>query len=496
LAARRFEASAPTEAEVVKLADLQTRIDSFVGTQVERQIVAHHRRRLEKLGHGPVLRADGGWATTATAPRQGNELAVLVDGAEALAEIATALESARSSVWIAGWFFSPGFHLRQDSETTLRDLLVGLAERLDVRLLAWAGAPLPLFHPDRAEVREMRDAFANGTRIRVALDARERPFHCHHEKLVIVDGEVAFVGGIDLTAKSGDRLDHHEHPARGSLGWHDAATRITGPAVADVAEHFRFRWHEVTGEQLPVAPTPPATGDTELQIVRTVPEKIYDALPRGEFSILESYLAALRSAERLIYLENQFLWSPEIVDVLAAKLSDPPDERFRLLVLLPSKPNNGADDTRGQLGQLAAAASAAPERFLACTLHQRGDDAKPVYIHAKIAIVDDRWLTIGSANLNEHSLFNDTEMNVVCADPAIARATRLRLWSEHLECSIDEAGGDPAELIDTRWRPLAKEQLELRRQGRPYTHRLHALPHISRRSDALRGPLSGLLVDG
>jgi phosphatidylserine/phosphatidylglycerophosphate/cardiolipin synthase-like enzyme len=480
----------------VNVADLRARIDLIVGTQLERQIVAHHRRRLTKLGHERALRAERGWATTGAAPRHGNELEVLVDGDEALAEIAAAVESARTSVWLAGWFFSPGFRLRSDSEMTLRDLLADRAARLDVRLLAWAGAPLPLFHPDRSEVREMRDAFAAGTQIRVALDARERPFHCHHEKLVIVDGEIAFVGGIDLTAYAGDRLDGSGHPVRGSLGWHDAATRITGPAVADVAEHYRLRWREVTGEQLPEVPTPPATGATELQIVRTVPEKIYDALPRGEFSILESYLAALRSAEQLIYLENQFLWSPEIVDVLEEKLRKAPDERFRLLVLLPAKPNNGEDDTRGQLGRLAAATSAAPERFLACTLHQRGDDAKPVYVHAKIGIVDDRWLTLGSANLNEHSLFNDTEMNVVCADPAIARTTRLRLWSEHLECPVDDVAGDAAELIDTRWRPLAKEQLDRRRQGRPYTHRLHALPHVSRRADALRGPLSGLLVDG
>jgi phosphatidylserine/phosphatidylglycerophosphate/cardiolipin synthase-like enzyme len=480
----------------VELAGIWTRLDSFVGTQVERQVVAHHQRRLAKLGHERALRTQRGWATTGPAPRHGNTLDVLVDGAEALAEVAAAIESARSSVWLAGWFFSPGFRLRSDSEMTLRDLLADRAARLDVRLLVWAGAPLPLFHPDRSEVREVRDAFATGTQIHVALDARERPLHCHHEKLVIVDGSVAFVGGLDLTTYAGDRLDSSDHPARGSLGWHDAATRITGPAVADVSAHYRLRWHEVTGEQLTEPPTPPATGTTELQIVRTVPEKIYRALPRGEFSILESYLAALRSAERLIYLENQFLWSPELLEVLADKLRNPPDDRFRLLVLLPAKPNSGADDTRGQLGRLANACSAAPERFLACTLRPCGDDAEPVYVHAKIGLVDDRWLTIGSANLNEHSLFNDTEMNVVCADPTIVRAARLRLWSEHLECSADDVAGDPADVIDSRWRPIAKEQFELRRQGRPCTHRLQALPHVSRRADALRGPLNSLLVDG
>src|SRR5439155_20653916 len=134
---------------------------------------------------------------------------------------------------------------------------------------------------------------------------------------------VAFVGGIDLTSETGDRFDTREHPARGAIGWHDASARIEGPVVADVAEHFRTRWHEVDGEQLaPVSPSEPA-GEVELQIVRTVPEHIYGAIPRGDFRILESYARALRSAERFIYVENQFLWSPEIARLLPDKLVDP-----------------------------------------------------------------------------------------------------------------------------------------------------------------------------
>ena len=136
--------------------------------------------------------------------------------------------------------------------------------------------------------------------------------------------------------------------------------------------------------------------------------------------------------------------------------------------------------------------------MLACTLYQRGDDgvAEPVYVHAKIGIVDDEWLTIGSANLNEHSLFNDTEVNVVCRDPKLVRETRLRLWAEHLERPIEEVGGDPTEVIDTMWRPLAEEQLERRQAGEPLTHRLLHLPHVSRRSKRRLGPLQALLVDG
>ena len=231
--------------------------------------------------------------------------------------------------------------------------------------------------------------------------------------------------------------------------------------------------------------------------MRTIPEKIYDAVPRGEFRILESYVRALRSARKLVYLESQFLWSPELVAILSEKLRRPPADDFRLVVLLPAKPNNGADETRGQLGVLAEA-DGGRGRFLPCTLYQRGDDdvARPVYVHAKIGIVDDEWLTIGSANLNEHSLFNDTEFNVVCRDPTVVRETRLRLWAEHLDRPAEELGGDPAKVVDEIWRPLAEEQLARRAADAPLTHKLVRLPHVSRRTRRLLGPLQGFVVDG
>ena len=82
-----------------------------------------------------------------------------------------------------------------------------------------------------------------------------------------------------------------------------------------------MRWHETTGERLAPAEPQPSAGDVELQIVRTVPEKIYKATPTGDFGILESYIRAFRAAQRFIYLENQFLWSPEIASILAEKIA-------------------------------------------------------------------------------------------------------------------------------------------------------------------------------
>jgi phosphatidylserine/phosphatidylglycerophosphate/cardiolipin synthase-like enzyme len=478
--------------------NLARRADRHLGSAASRAATGHHRRRLGRISRlGALDPPAGGWAAGEPQPRPGGSLEFLIDGAEALPRMVAELERAESHVHIAGWSFSPSFALTRGAKPTiLRDLLAELAERVEVRVLVWAGAPLPLNRLSRATVRRMRESLCRGSQIRCELDAKERPMHCHHEKTIVIDDRIAFVGGIDLTSEGGDRFDSDAHLWRSQIGWHDASAQIAGPAVADVAEHFRMRWQEVSGVEIAVPGAVAPAGDVELQIVRTVPEHIYTAKPRGDFSILESYLRALRSARRLIYLENQFLWSPEITSILQDKLLRPPTDGFRLLLVLPAKPVGGGDDTRGMLGELVEA-DADTGRLLACALYSRaGRLANPVYVHAKIGIVDDIWLTVGSANLNEHSLFNDTEMNVVTHDTALARQTRLRLWSEHLELPSEQINGEPARVIDDYWKPISKEQLARRLAGQPLTHRLVRLPHVSKRSERLLGPIQGLLVDG
>src|SRR5205823_7472694 len=121
---------------------------------------------------------------------------------------------------------------------------------------------------------------------------------------------------------------------------------------------------------------------------------------------------------------------------------------------------------------------------LATTIRSRsGNTSDRAYVHAKVGIVDDRWLTLGSANLNAHSFFNDTEVNVVSCDRALARDTRLRLWAAHLERDIDEVGGEPSTVVDELWRPTAAEQRERRRRDQPLTHGLVELEATSRRSE-------------
>ncbi|MDQ6730922.1 MAG: phospholipase D family protein [Actinomycetota bacterium] len=478
------------------------RADALVGDGVEAAVRYKHRRRLSRLGWGGVYdpRSAGVFATGDPPPREGCELEVLIDGANAMPEIAAALERATSFVHITGWHVAPAFALvRNHPQGQIGVLLAELAQRLDVRVLVWSGAPVPAFHPTRKEVAATLENLRRGTRIQAHGDPREHPFHCHHEKTVVIDGELAFVGGIDMTDDGGDRFDTQQHVARRELGWHDVGTRLRGPAVADVAEHFRVRWHELTGEQLPVTPAPPPAGNSTVQVVRTIAEGMYDAFPRGAFRIFESYLRLLRGAREFIYLENQFLWAPEIVKVLADKLRNPPTPDFRIVILLPAKANNGAEDSRGQLGVLVDADDG-HGRVLGATIRSmaaEGGRADPLYVHAKVAVVDDRWLIVGSANLNAHSFFNDTEMCVVTDDAHLAHDTRVRLWAEHLELDpADVAQRSPVSLVDEVWRPVAGEQLRRQTADQPPTHRLLELPGVSRRSGRLLGPLTGLLDDG
>jgi phosphatidylserine/phosphatidylglycerophosphate/cardiolipin synthase-like enzyme len=250
----------------------------------------------------------------------------------------------------------------------LRELLAATAARgVEVRVLLWAGAPFRVFTPARADVRADAEELARDTAVRVALDDRERLLHCHHEKLVVVDDELAFVGGVDLTDLGGDRWDTPRHPARGRLGWHDAGTRLRGPIVADVAAHLDLRWTAVTGEALPPVPVPGRTGGTTIQLLRTIPERVYDSIRDGAFGILEGHMRSLRSARELVYLESQFFWLPEVVHLLSEKLREPPSDRLRVVVLLPSKANNGQEDTRGMLAYLTDA-DRGRGRFLATTI--------------------------------------------------------------------------------------------------------------------------------
>jgi phosphatidylserine/phosphatidylglycerophosphate/cardiolipin synthase-like enzyme len=160
---------------------LVERLDGWAGNVIEAAIGRRHRRRLRRVGRVDQLdppRDPSLWAAGDPPSRSECALDVLGDGGEALPCIAEALAGARSHVHIAGWHITPDFGLtRDDQASRLRDLLGDLAERIEVRVLLWAGAPVLVFTPARAAVRRVREELTRGTRVRCALDSRERPMH-------------------------------------------------------------------------------------------------------------------------------------------------------------------------------------------------------------------------------------------------------------------------------------------------------------------------------
>ena len=216
-----------------------------LGAGVERAVTSHHRRRLRNVGWEHAFDpAELGYARGGTfEPRAGNRLDVLIDGSSYLPLLAEEIAAAKSHVHLLGWCFSPELHLtREEEPVVLRNLLADVARRVDVRLLVWEGCALPDLPPDEARCPFLHEGLHTGDRDPGGTDSCVRLKHSHHEKIVVVDDRVAFVGGIDLTLDGGDPFDSPMHRSRGQLGWHDAAVRIEGPAVADVAEHFRLRW--------------------------------------------------------------------------------------------------------------------------------------------------------------------------------------------------------------------------------------------------------------
>ncbi len=428
------------------------------------------------------LADDVHWYPRGTPPRRDTRVTILIDGEETFRAAWEAICQAKHTVWLADWAMTPDMELvrgkaqkalppaqgPRSSGYRVFDLLTAMARHADVRVLLWSGSFIfpPRTLTARLGLWRMRRA---NPRLRGLVDRHPHLAHCHHQKTIVVDGRIAFVGGLDMTDFDIDRWDTSAHPVRKGLNWHDVCLRLEGEAAADVARNFSQRWQAVTGEELSL---PESTGrrddrgraaeaGTPLQIVRTIPAGTYPFAPRGEFGIAWAYQHALANAARFIYLENQYLWSPAIVNELIAALRRVEDPTFRIVLVLPAKPNIGKRDTDLHLRQLLDA-DEGRGRVRLFALYTRRPDVrlgwayKPIYVHAKVAIVDDAWCTVGSANLNQRGMEGDSELNVQVGDAALARELRLRLWSEHLGLPVETlATLAPHEAIDKLWVPLA-----------------------------------------
>jgi phosphatidylserine/phosphatidylglycerophosphate/cardiolipin synthase-like enzyme len=308
------------------------------------------------------------------------------------------------------------------------------------------------------------------------------PIESLHQKMVVVDGTHAFVGGIDMLIELGgdyDRWDthfhHHSSPLRRNEeertphNWHDAHAIIEGPAVSDVERNFRQCWNDLVMRRewdyrllVPDHPLPPPVVSTSLvQVARTIPAHTYTFAPEdGIAGIAQLYANALGNAQRFVYMENQYFWTHAFYGIDLPRLgTDSPDmeRNIRELVaalqrgatvtlVLPDHPNVGRAFTDAGLTRLReeakdAVAQGRIQAFcLAASATVDGEeDYRPIYVHAKVTIVDDLWATLGSANLNNRGMRDDTELNVATLDAELARGLRMLLWAEHLELIGEES---------------------------------------------------------
>jgi phosphatidylserine/phosphatidylglycerophosphate/cardiolipin synthase-like enzyme len=411
---------------------------------------------------------DERWFRADFPPREHNAIRVLHDGETYFEDLYEALCSARERVTIVGWCFTPLIPLlrgERTSESILANVLNEVSQHTDVYVLLWCGSPL-LFAPTEHEMKTARNVLLkHAPRVHCALDHQAKFSHDHHQKAVTIDGRIAYIGGMDLTTYEGDRWDTNAHGLRLGPNWHDMMLRLEGEVVRDVQENFCQRWNAVTGDTLsPVdAPAPDPSWTAAAQIIRTVPKGFYPFAPDGKHGIFHALITAIRTAKRFIYLENQYIWAPEIIDALCEAISRKRDGPFRIVLLLPARAEEGRYDNDEHVEQLQSEDDG-KGIFSVYALWTGGPGSgptgfvyRPVYVHSKTSIVDDEWFAVGSANLNRRGLATDTEMDVQSNDAATAKALRVELWSKHLGLSEEEvARRDPIDLIDTAWPEAAK----------------------------------------
>lgn len=376
-----------------------------------------------------LLRPGETCARTARAGR----LAILVDNEAYFRAARAALETATRSVLLLGWTFDPRTRLDPAADgETIGDLLNRLVRErpgIDIRLLIWDSA-LPV-----AAVRGLfpqRARFWLDAGIRLHLDASHPLGACHHQKLLVVDDALAFCAGGDFSPERWDRPAHRDRdPLRRMASGrmhaprHGMATLVDGEAAQALGGLARERWRRATGETV-LAPAPagadrwpgfvePLLRDADAGIVLTRPGwNGAEPVRHGERLFLEMIAAARET----IYLENQYFAAPAICDALAARLAEPDGPEI-LAVLTPHSPSYfdrwimdaARDATIARLAQADRHG-----RFRAFAPHAPA--GRPVIVHSKLMTIDDRFVRIGSANLNNRSMGLDTECDLAFAVPA------------------------------------------------------------------------------
>jgi phosphatidylserine/phosphatidylglycerophosphate/cardiolipin synthase-like enzyme len=429
----------------------------------------------------------------------GNEVTALVHGAEYFPALLAAVRRMRAGdrLFFTDWRGDPDQLLGPGAAVS--SVFADAARRgVVVKGLIWR-SHLDRFSFSEQENRHLGEEIeaAGGECLR---DMRVRPGGSHHQKFVVLrhpgrqELDVAFVGGIDLCHSRLDDARHEGDCQRQPMAkvygprppWHDIQLQLQGPAVDDVEFVFRERWNDpskltrnpvdVLSDVLrhedrtpgPLPPPVPALaerGSAHVQLLRTYAYRRfgYPFARNGERSVARGYQRAIGNAQRLIYVEDQYLWSPDTVDCVADALARNPGLKF--IAVIPLYPDQDGrfsmpPNLIGRERAMAALHRAGGDRVAVYGIQNRA--GVPIYVHAKACVIDDVWACVGSDNINRRSWTHDSELSCAVIDEqpdlreprlldrfgdgarVFARQLRLKLAAEHLGRSADGV----ADLID------------------------------------------------
>jgi len=430
----------------------------------------------------------------------GNHVRPLVHGAVYFAALLDAVRSMRAGdlLLFTDWRGDPDELLGGPGTEVSRVFCEAAQRGVLVKGLVWRS------HLDRLAFSEQENRHL-GEEIEAVggeclRDMRVRPGGSHHQKYVVLrhpgrpELDVAFAGGIDLCHSRHDDADHLGDPQCQPIAavygarppWHDAQLAIHGPAVGDVEASFRERWTDPTpltrnlyyrlvdairhedrkaGRLPDQQPDPQPCGTHAVQVLRTYPFRRhgYPFAPDGERSVARAYEKVIGLAHSLIYVEDQYFWGGEIARCFADALAQNP--QLRLIAVIPRYPDQDGRISRppnlvGREQALAEVHAAGGDRVAIYGIENHA--GTPVYVHAKVCVVDDLWASVGSDNVNRRSWTHDSELSCAVLDETLderepvcvdrfgdgarrfARDLRLELAREHL----DRAEGDDADLLD------------------------------------------------
>ena len=429
---------------------------------------------------------------------EGNRVRPIVHGRPYMAELHERVSALGEGdlLYFVDWRGDPDQRLTDDPASTVSATFAAAARRgADVRGLLWRSHWNKLgFHSEKSRLLGIEIDEAGGQCLR---DMRVRTGGSHHQKFVVLrhrddpSRDIAFLGGIDLCHSRRDDIGHEGDaqviPMPQVFGarpaWHDVHVAIQGPAVFDVETTFRERWEDSTpltlnpgrllsslaqrepmvprplADQAPPPPSPAEAATEAVQILRTYPAilpKGYDFAPAGERSVAHANTTAVAHARRLVYLEDQYLWSEEVGRHFGKALRENPE--LRLIAVIPMVPDEDGVLTLppqlyGRKLAMDLLLEAGGDRVAVYGL--TSEAGYPIYVHAKVCVIDDVWASVGSDNFNRRSWSSDSEIACAVQDvrvtdreapsPGDSFALRLRreLVAEHLGVSPEDVPGRP-----------------------------------------------------